>query len=110
LEFIDSLNTFRGWKAILDSKNAWIQYNAVDFEKDKFKSVQVNALSQSGGTLQVRLDKKDGPILAEVKIPKSENWVNVNADISAVLPGLHNLIVVLSDQHPVEIDWLRFNR
>ncbi len=110
LEFIDSLNTFRGWKAILDSKNAWIQYNAVDFEKDKFKSVQVNALSQSGGTLQVRLDKKDGPILAEVKIPKSENWVNVNADISAVLPGMHNLIVVLSDQHPVEIDWLRFNR
>jgi hypothetical protein len=110
VEFLDSLNTFKGWKASLISKNAWIQYNAVDFEKGKFKSVEVNVLSPTGATLQVRLDKPDGPILAVVKIPKGESWSAVREEIQGVHPGIHNLFLVLSDQNPVEIDWIRFVR
>jgi hypothetical protein len=110
LEFLDSLNTCKGWKVRFDSKNAWIQYNAVDFVKGKFKSAEVNALSQNGAMLQVRLDKADGPILAEVKIPKGESWSAIRTEISNVPQGIHNLFLVLSDQNPVEIDWIRFIR
>ena len=33
IAFLDSMNTFNGWKTILGNKNAWVQYNKVDFGK-----------------------------------------------------------------------------
>jgi hypothetical protein len=51
----------------------------VDFGNKKLKSVNVQALSQTGGTLQIRIDKSDGILLAEVKIPKGTDWNTVEA-------------------------------
>lgn len=108
IAFNDSINTFEGWKTILDKPNAWIKYNAVDFGNKKFKSVQVKAKSLKGGTLQIRLDEADGPILSEVKIPKSTGWNRINSNISKYQAGIHNIIVILKDDNPTEIDWVRF--
>ena len=108
VEFLDSLNTFKGWKVILNEKNAWVQYNAVDFAKDNYTSLVINAFSQKGGTLQIRLDKSDGPILTEVNIPEKSDWTLINAKVQKIPPGVHNLVVVSLNQHPVEIDWIRF--
>ena len=108
IAFLDTLNTFNGWKTILAGKNAWIQYNAVDFGKIKFKSLQVKASSQTGGTLQIHLDEADGPLLSEVKIPKSTRWNIVDSRILKHQPGIHNLIVLLKDDRNVEINWISF--
>ena len=105
---LDTLNTFKGWKTVLDKQNAWIRYNAVDFGSKKLKQVQVNATSQTGGTLQIRLDKPDGVILAEVKIPKGTDWSTVKTRVSRYQKGIHDLIVVLNDNNAVEIDWIKF--
>jgi hypothetical protein len=70
ITFLDSLNTFKGWKTIFSGKDAWVKYNTVDFGSKKLKSVQVKALSQTGGTLQIRLDNPKGQIVAEVRIPE----------------------------------------
>jgi hypothetical protein len=106
--FLDTLNLFRGWKTIFHSRNGWIQYNAVDFGKDKLKSVEVNASSAGDGKLQIRLDNLDGPIIAELKIKKSSGWNVCEAKLSKFLPGIHNLIVVSGSDTPVEVDWIRF--
>ena len=108
IAFIDSLNTFNGWKTILGSKNAWVQYNSVDFGKKKLKSLQVKAVSANGGTLQICLDKADGTVIAEVRIPKGGSWNTVEAKVSKYESGIHNLVVSLKDGNPVEIDWLKF--
>jgi hypothetical protein len=109
IEFLDSLNTFGGWKTILSSKDSWIQYNSVDFGSDKLKTVQVKALSVKGSTLQIRLDKTDGPLLVEVKIPKGQEWKTIDSQVLKYQLGIHNLVVILKDNDPVEIDWIRFN-
>ena len=108
IAFIDTLNTFKGWKTILDDKGAWIKYNTVDFGNKKQKSVQVMAISQKGGTLQVRLDNPDGLLLAEVIVPKGSSWNTVDKRLSKYKNGIHNLVVVLKDNNPVEVDWIRF--
>jgi hypothetical protein len=108
IALLDTLNTFNGWKTILDKQNAWIEYNTVDFGTKKLKSINVQALSHAGGTLQIRIDKTDGILLAEVKIPKSAGWNTVDARLSKYQKGIHNLIVVLKDNNPVEVDWIRF--
>jgi Glycosyl hydrolases family 43/Carbohydrate binding module (family 6) len=108
VDFLDTLNTFRGWKTVLDKQNAWVRYNAVDFGSKKIKQVLVNATSQTGGTLQIRMDNPDGAILASVMIPKGSDWSTVKARVSGYQKGIHDLIVVLNDNNAVEIDWIKF--
>ena len=105
---IDTSFAFKGWKTILDSRNAWIRYDAVDFGKDMLKTVQVNASSVTGGILQIRLDNANGPLLSQVKIPKGSGWNIIEAKLKKYQPGIHNLVVVSGDDNPLEIDWVRF--
>ena len=108
IAFLDSLNVFKGWKTILGAKDAWVQYNAVDFGDKKLKFVQIKALSQNGSNLQICMDKADGPLVAEIKIPKCTNWNILNTRILKFQKGIHNLVVLLKDNNPVEIDWIQF--
>jgi beta-xylosidase len=111
VEFLDTLNKFEGWKAILDTSMAWIQYNSVDFGSNNFKSVNVRASSTTGGTLQLRLNKIDGPLAAEVQIPANTEWSTVKSSLLEFQPGIQNLVVMLKDsdlQQRIEIDWISF--
>jgi hypothetical protein len=108
--FIDTTNTFKGWKAILSKQNGWITYNTVDFGNKKLKSVQVNASSQTGGVIQIRLDKSDGLLLSEVRIPKSPSLNLSDTRLSKYQKGIHNLVVVLKDYSTVDIDWIQFTK
>jgi hypothetical protein len=93
---------------VLDTGDAWIQYSAVNFGSKKLKIVEVRSLSATGGTLQIRLDKADGPLLAEIIIPKGTAWNNIAARIFKFKPGIHNLVVQLKDNKNVELDWITF--
>lgn len=108
VSFNDTLNTFDGWNTRFERKEAWLQYNSVDFGKTKLKSIQVNARSENGGTLQIRLDKVNGPVIAEVKIPKSTDWKIAEAKVSNYQSGIHHLVVELKDENRVEVDWVKF--
>jgi hypothetical protein len=104
---LDTINTFAGWKTLFNAPNSWVQYNSVDFGSNKIKSVEVKAKSATGGTIQIHTDKIDGPVVAEVKIPKGNELKAVEAKVSKAQNGVHNLFVVLKDS-PVEVDWLKF--
>jgi hypothetical protein len=108
IAFLDTLNTFGGWKTILATANAWIQYNGVDFGSNKFKSIYVRALSRAGGTLQVRLDNVDGPVIAQTEIHAGDAWNTIKERLSGLKTGVHNLVVSLIDNKPVEVDWVSF--
>jgi hypothetical protein len=108
IAFLDTLHTMEGWKTILDTANAWVQYNGVDFGTNKLRLVNVRALSRTGGTLQIRLDKVNGPIIAQVKIPKNNEWNIIDSPLSKYEPGIHNLIVQLIDNNYIEIDWVSY--
>ncbi|OFX58285.1 MAG: alpha-N-arabinofuranosidase [Bacteroidetes bacterium GWB2_41_8] len=107
IALLDTVNTFAGWKTILEAPEAWVQYNTVDFGNKKLKKVELKARSAKGGTIQIRLDKVDGPVVAEVKVPKGTDWETAKAKVSKPHTGIHNLVVVQKDS-PVEIDWIQF--
>jgi len=110
IAFLDSLNVFAGWKAKLNKQNAMIQYNAVDFGNKKLKYVRVNASSKTGATLQIRIDKKDGSLLAEIKIPQGTGFNTIDTRIMKYHKGVHNLFISLKDDSKVEIDWISFSK
>jgi hypothetical protein len=105
---LDTVNTFTGWKTILEAPGAWVQYNSVDFGSKKLKMVEIKARSENGGTLQIRLDKVDGPVVAEVVVPQGLNWNTVEAKVSKFQSGIHHLVVLLKDENRAEVDWVKF--
>jgi hypothetical protein len=107
IAFNDSLNTFKGWKTVFNAPNAWVQYNSVDFEKGKFKTLEANVHAINGGTFEVHLDKVNGPLVAVVKVPKGDSFSTVTAKAAGVKNGIHHLFVVSKD-NSVEVDWIRF--
>ncbi len=109
IDYKDTTNTFAGWKTILADNNSWIRYNTIGFDK-KMKKVKVKAASENGGSVEIRLDKVDGPVVAEVDIPKSADWKTVDAKVSKIKTGNHDLVVVSNDSKPVEIDWVQFSK
>lgn len=105
---LDTLDTFKGWKAVLDGQNGWISYNAVDFGKVKYKKVLVNAVSESGGMLEIRLDNTAGPVIARANIPAGIKWNTVSAPVKLKNPGTRNLVIMLRGSNSVEADWVSF--
>jgi hypothetical protein len=110
IDFInpDTLKRSEGWKTILNSSDAWVQYNSVDFGSKKFSSVNVKAFSKTGSVLQIRLENANGPVLAQVEIPAGNDWNIVKAPVSILRQGIQNLVVSLKDNKPAEIDWISF--
>lgn len=108
IAFMDTLHVFTGWKTMLSSSGAWVQYNSVDFGSNTIQSVEVKAQSARGGAVQIRLDKVDGPLVAEVAIPKGNNWKTLVAKVRPVQNGVHHLFLVSKENKTVEVDWIRF--
>jgi len=107
IAFLDSLHTFSGWKTILNSPGAWVQYNAVDFGKRLIRTISVRAAS-AGGILQLHTNGLNGPLVVEMKIPASKDWLITKATLSKLKSGIINIVVVLKGAGPVEVDWISF--
>ena len=108
IAFLDTASKFQGWKTVLEAAGAWVQYNSVDFGKKKLKSVTVRALSPAGGSLQIRVQGIDGPVLAEVPVTAGNEWQLVKAPLLKFKPDLQNLFVISKDNNRIEIDWIGF--
>jgi hypothetical protein len=108
INFLDTADRFKGWKTIFNSPNSWIQYNRVDFEKKPLKNMYARIISETGGTLQVHTSNINGPVIAEIKVPKSTDWKVVKAPVIKFQSGIQNLFVTSKTNGQVEVDWVKF--
>lgn len=108
VKFNNPLDTFKGWKTIFYKKGTWIQYNSVDFGKAEYNNVILQAYSEKGGSVEIRLDNIANQSIVKVFVPPDKNWQTIKAKLSGITTGIHNLIIVSCDNNPVEIDWISF--
>ena len=108
IAFLDTTDRFKGWKAIFNGANSWLQYTNVDFGKKALRNVLVKASSESGGVLQIHTNNINGPVIAEIKIPKGSDWKIIKSPVTKFQAGVHNLFVVSKDKNSVEVDWVKF--
>ena len=108
IAFLDTLNNFKGWKTVFENSKSWIQYNSVEFGKKRKRTAVVRAFSKTGGTLQIRLNNAQGPVIARVKIAKGNDWKDIRASISSFKPGVQHVVVSSTENGIVEVDWIRF--
>jgi len=108
IAFLDTANTFQGWKTVFSSPSGWVQYNGVAFGSQKLRTLTLRGASAAGATVQIRLDNAQGPVIAEVAVPKGSAWQEVKAPLTAFKPGTHALYASLKKGAGAEIDWIRF--
>ena len=108
VSFLDDANPHAGWKTKFGSANSWVRFNNVDFGKGAQKKVDVRAKASGKGTLEVRLDKPDGPLLARVRVGNGADWNTASASAKKIPAGVHDLVVIRVGTEPVEVDWLGF--
>jgi hypothetical protein len=106
--FLNEANKFEGWKISLKGKDAWVQFDRVDFGTGGLKAVNVQSVSATGGTVEIHLDKTDGPLIAKVEIGKGTDWKAVNSKLATVPAGVHNLVVTQNEDNVVDLDWISF--
>jgi beta-xylosidase len=106
--FIDTSNTFKGWKTVFEGKGSWIQYNSVDFGKKAIHTVVVKAFSEKGGELLIKTGNDGGKKIAKVKIPASKDWAEIKLPVSLSVTGVQNVVVSQVGDGSVEVDWISF--
>jgi len=108
VSFLDEANPHTGWKTIFGGANSWVRFNEVDFGDGKQKSIEVRAKSDAKNTLEIHLDKQDGPLLGKVKLSKGAGWKTSRTSAKNIPAGIHDLFVIQTDAQPVEVDWVSF--
>jgi len=108
VDFLDTLDRFKGWKTIFRGANASVQYNNVDFSNKQLKTVLVRAASETGGVLQLRANSLNGPVIADIKVPKTNGWKVIKASVANIQRGVHSLFVISRGLNQTEVDWIRF--
>lgn len=72
----------------------WIKLREVDFSKGATAVEMCAASALQGGTVEIRLDKADGTLLATVNIDRTggwEEWQTFTAPVTASVSGKHDL-------------------
>lgn len=108
IDYLNLTNKFEGWKTILSKNGAWIQYNRVDFGNSAPRKVKARVSSEDGGILQIRINGTDGPVISEIKVPKSDKWTEIESPVRSGQSGIHDLYVSLKGNGKVETDWITF--
>jgi hypothetical protein len=108
VSFLADTNKHNGWKVSLNGPGSWVRFDKVDFGKTELKSINVRSISAKGGTVEIRLDKQNGPLLAKVKIGKGSEWKVAVSKVSRTLTGVHDLVVTQSGKNNIELDWISF--
>jgi hypothetical protein len=90
---------------IYGPNNPYAMYNYVDFGDTSPSKFYVNAASDTGGgTIEVRIDSMNGPVIATSKIAGTGGWQNFkvfSADVTTPVTGKHIVFMLFKGG-----DWL----
>jgi hypothetical protein len=108
LRFVDETQKMQGWKVLLSGVDPWLRYDRVSFEGLEPESVSIKYLSATGGKINIRLDKPDGPAIATLQLPASGTWEIYSSSLALIPAGIHDICITTMDSASVEIDWISF--
>ena len=108
VSFLDEANPHAGWKTTFSAAKSWVRFNEVDFGQGAQKTIDVRAKALGGGTLEIRLDGQDGPVIGRVQVGAGSEWKTASAAANRIPAGVHDLLVTQIGAKPVEVDWVSF--
>lgn len=108
VSFIDSTDTFAGWKTTLTGSEGWIRFDRVDFGEAAPRYVYLKARSADGGSLGLQIGSTEAGSTVSIDVPAGEDWQMVRARVERVPSGIHDLRLAFTGGGRVDVDWIRF--
>lgn len=118
VEYLDTMNRFRGWEAVLPQQGSWIRYNGVDF--DCLYDGYLVACVKAAANTEILVREKDakGKVIARIPVTviseqgpfrrdMSGQWITLTAPLMYTPKGITDLCVTCEGTG-VSIDWLQF--
>ena len=108
IAFLDSTDTFAGWKARLESPGAWVTFNSVTFSGNE-ESLVVRALTSEASTLHLDVIRGSSVTPVHISLSGASDWQDVRIPLeSTISDGVFDLRLSHVDGGAAEIDWIRF--
>jgi beta-xylosidase len=107
VSYLDDANPHAGWKLALGAAQSWVRFNEVDFGRGGQKTVELRARGEGKGTLEIRVDSHDGPVIGRVEV-EGKDWKVAKAGLKKAPAGVHDLFVTQTGTQTVEVDWASF--
>ena len=118
IEYLDTLNRFRGWQVILPQKGSWVRYNDVDFCCITDGYAVVCAKANSNTRFCLREKTANGKVIARFAVTvKSEmgpfrrdmsgQWLTLTAPLEYTPKGIADLVLTCEGDG-VDVDWVLF--
>ena len=104
IEYLDTTDYFKGWKAVFANAGDNVTFNEVDFGKKAPKNMTMRVKSAGDAVLEVTA----GEVFMEVPVSECDDWTEVTFPMSAKVKGVQDIIVSLQDNAGVEVDWITF--
>jgi len=91
---------------------SWVEFPATNFTGKNEIEVRVASDTQ-GGTIEIHLDRLNGPLLCSLKVPHTggwQNWISLKAPTNGVT-GSHKLFFLFKggDGYLLNVAWYRLN-
>lgn len=95
------------------SDGDYIKVKSVDFGSAGAAKFTANVAGLAGGTIEVHLEKEDGPLAAKVEVAKgddAEKWNAVSGDVTSAVAGVHDVFLVFkgTGDKLFNFDWWQF--
>ena len=103
IEYVDTTDYFKGWKAVFAKSGDNVCFNDLDFGRKAPKTVSLRVKAQAGGRLALTAGET-----AEFDIPQSAEWIEVTCRMPFKVKNMHNIKVELVSDTEIEIDWITF--
>jgi RNA polymerase sigma factor (sigma-70 family) len=92
---------------------AWALFRGVDLGEGPASVItHLARASEGSGTIEVRLDRPDGQIIAALEPRPTPGWQIFDSQVTSVIGvppgGVHDVYLVFSGQAPAMVDWIRF--
>ncbi len=107
LAFNNPEKPFEGWHVVLNGAGSWVRFNSVEMKND-LDELEINYAADAEGVLEVRMNSKEGPLVAEIELSETSEFKTEDFDIEELNSGTHDLFLVLKSGK-LKIDWLKFD-
>ena len=108
ISFLDDANPHAGWKTTFTGSHSSVRFNEVDFGRGGRMGIEARVKAAGAGTLEIRLDQADGPVLGRVQVGPGADWTVEKSAAKKIPRGVHDLVVTQAGAGPVEVDWISF--
>jgi len=124
-QLIDTVNTFRGFEAVLPQKGSWLRYNDVDFSAVTDGYLVVNVKAADNTEFFIREKSAKGKIIAKVPMvvksetrfpgmatpfrrDQSNQWLTMTATLEYLPKGVTDLVITNEGDAAFSINWVQF--